>query len=151
MQTAHLFFPPAPAPWSVPPPSSVTSCHYVGGACQRGAADTAILIQLYDVVCSAVGGLITIPDGTHLQSWAGAGVRGDWSEARSSPHPSALSRPCLRPSKRVPARSVPSKPPPAAPALGRSQTGPKQNSADGCGKDRASGCRRPTSALTNDA
>ena len=32
----------------------------------------------------------------------------------SSPHPSALFRPCLRPSERVPARSVPSKPPPAA-------------------------------------
>ena len=33
------------------------------------------------------------------------------SDARSSPHPSALLRPRLRPSERVPARSVPSKPP----------------------------------------
>ena len=39
-----------------------------------------------------------------------------WAIARSSPHPSALSRPCLRPSERVPARSVPSKPPPGAAA-----------------------------------
>ena len=35
------------------------------------------------------------------------------SQALSSPHPSALFRPCLRPSERVPARSAPSKPPPA--------------------------------------
>ena len=35
-------------------------------------------------------------------------------ETRSSPHPSALFRPCLRPSERVPARSVRSKPPPTA-------------------------------------
>ena len=34
--------------------------------------------------------------------------------ARSSPHPSALLRPCVRPSERVPASSVPSKPPPVA-------------------------------------
>ena len=33
--------------------------------------------------------------------------------------PSALFRPCLRPSERVPARSVPLKPPPAAPGGGR--------------------------------
>ena len=52
---------------------------------------------------------------------ATAGVRGGTgpsgsaeSKARSSPHPSALFRPCLRPSERVPARSVPSKQPPAA-------------------------------------
>ena len=37
--------------------------------------------------------------------------------ARSSPHPSALFRPCLRPSEHVPVRSIPSKPPPA-PAWG---------------------------------
>ena len=36
------------------------------------------------------------------------------SQVRSSPHASALFRPCLRPSERVPARSVPSKPHPAA-------------------------------------
>ena len=41
------------------------------------------------------------------------GSRTDMSKARSSPHPSALFRPCLRSSERVPARSVPSKPPPA--------------------------------------
>ena len=68
------------------------------------------------------------------------------SEARSSPHPSALFRPCLQPSERVTARSVPSKPPPGAPGGGfdgteRTRTrsaGRKQdrNSADGCGEDR---------------
>ena len=40
------------------------------------------------------------------------------SDARSSPHPSALFRPCLRPSERVPARSVRSKSPPGAPRGG---------------------------------
>ena len=42
-------------------------------------------------------------------------------DARSSQHPAALFRPCLRPSERVPARSVSSKPPPAA--LGAGLTG----------------------------
>ena len=42
----------------------------------------------------------------------------DDSKARSSPHPSALLRSCLRLSERVPARTVPSKPPPTAPGGG---------------------------------
>ena len=78
--------------------------------------------------------------------------RQDWNvcdvaETRSSPHPSALFQPCLRPSERVPARFVTSKPPPGAPGGGfdgteRAETlsdGRKQdrNSADGCGEDRA--------------
>ena len=68
--------------------------------------------------------------------------------ARVSPHPSALLRPCLRPSERVSVRSVPSKPPPAAPRCGFDGTeqagtrsdGRKQgrNSADGCGEGQAS-------------
>ena len=45
------------------------------------------------------------------------------SEARSSPHPSAPFRPCLRPSERVAARSVPSKPPPGADRAGATLTG----------------------------
>ena len=51
-------------------------------------------------------------------------------KARFSPHPSAL----MRPSERVPARSVPSK------RAGTHWDGRKQgpNSADGCGEDRAS-------------
>ena len=68
------------------------------------------------------------------------------TEVRSSPHPSALFRPCLRPSERVPARSVPSKPPPAmlgAVLTGRNGSGrartvaTARNSAAGCGEDRA--------------
>ena len=41
---------------------------------------------------------------------AAAAETGVSTNARSSPHPSALFRPCLRPSECVPARSVPSKP-----------------------------------------
>ena len=71
------------------------------------------------------------------------------ARARSSPHPSALFRLCLRPAERTPARSVPSKPPPGAAGCSfdgteRARTrsdGRKQsrNSADRCGEDRASG------------
>ena len=64
-------------------------------------------------------------------------------EAWCSPHPSALFRPCLQPSERALARSVPSKPPPGAAEGGFDGTkqagtrGRKQgrNSADGCGED----------------
>ena len=45
----------------------------------------------------------------------------DCSKDRSSPHPSALFLSSLRPSERVPARSVPSKPPPSP--LGGGLTG----------------------------
>ena len=74
------------------------------------------------------------------------------AQARLSPLPSALFRPCLRPSERVTARSVPSKPPlqkvaaGAVPGGGFDGTeravmrwgGRKlgRNSADGCGGDR---------------
>ena len=78
------------------------------------------------------------------------------SYVRSLPHPSALFRPCLQPSERVPARSVPSKRPPVAPGGGFDGTeragtrsdGRTQgrNSADGCGEDRALGRRRDRSA-----
>ena len=82
------------------------------------------------------------------------------AQARSSPHLSALFRPCSRPSERVPAGSVPWKLLPApleAVAAGASKAagggfdgteragtrsdGRKQgrSSADGCGEDRASG------------
>ena len=59
--------------------------------------------------------------------------------ARSSPHPSALFRPCLRPSERAPARSVPSKPGGGFDGTEWARTGPEQgpNNADGCGEDRA--------------
>ena len=74
---------------------------------------------------------------------AAAAGRFDQSQTRSSPHPSTLFRPCLRPSERVPVRSVPSKPPPDAldgtERAGTRSDGRKQgrNSADGCGEDRA--------------
>ena len=70
------------------------------------------------------------------------------SEARSSQHPSALFRRCLRPSERVAARSVPSKSPPGALGGGfdgTERTGAHSDSckqgrisADGCCEDRAS-------------
>ena len=69
------------------------------------------------------------------------------TDARSSPHPSALFRPCLRPSERVPARSVPLKTASSAAGsgfvgterAGKRSDGRKRgrNSADGCGEDRA--------------
>ena len=69
------------------------------------------------------------------------------SEARSSSHPSALCRPCLRPYEHVSARSVPSKPSTGAARGGFAGTeragtrwdGRKQgrNGADGCCEDRA--------------
>ena len=48
--------------------------------------------------------------------WTAVGLVRAEDNARSSPHPSALFRPCLRPSDRVPARFVSSKPSPAVPA-----------------------------------
>ena len=73
---------------------------------------------------------------------------GGYTYTRSSPQPSALLQPCLRPSERVAARSVPLKPPPGAAGGGFEGTeragtrsdGLKQgrNSADRCGEDRTS-------------
>ena len=83
--------------------------------------------------------------GSRRMGWSGVGLR---TLLREGLYPSALFRPCLRPSERVPARSVPSKPPPAAAGGGFDGTerattrsdGRKQgrNSTDGCGEDRAS-------------
>ena len=86
---------------------------------------------------------------TGCQGWSGLTLCPVRSEARSSPHPSALFRPCLRPSERVQARSVvPSRQTRLLAGggfdgTGRAGTrsdGRKQgrNSADGCGEDRAS-------------
>ena len=69
--------------------------------------------------------------------------RSTTADARSSPHPSALFRPCLRLSGRVPVRSVPLKPISIAAGGGFDGTGRAgtrsdgRNSADGCGDDRA--------------
>ena len=59
------------------------------------------------------------------------------SEARSSPHPSAPFPPCLRPSERVPVRSVPSKPPPGGPGGGFDGTERTVTRSDGRKQARA--------------
>ena len=102
--------------------------------CRRAAAvDPAVL------TCRSAGSVFRVA-GSGWKWHAAGSVGVDVASAccpyaRFSPHPSALFRPCMRPSERVPARSVPSKPPPAPlKAVSRKQG---RNSADRCGENRA--------------
>ena len=63
------------------------------------------------------------------------------SKARPSPHPSALFQPCLRPSERVPVRSVPSK------LLSAAVSGFDAPSAAGSGFDAPSAAFAPPALL----
>ena len=106
-----------------------------GGQTQQGRRDPTGL-QGRDL-CSPAGGAGSARGDFRRRPPRSSAQRAA-SEARSSPHPAALFRPCLRPSERVPAMSRPV--PPRQNRLQRrlEVTGQNAPGDDGCGEDRAS-------------
>ena len=108
----HLPAPSASREMRVPvsAPTAVVSCRKM--ARRRGTPDCTRMAKSpisCGTSCSTIVSVVITPGTRHL-------VTNRYrTDARYSPHPSAPCRPCLQPSERVPARSVPSKPPPVAP------------------------------------